>query len=51
MMTEQEFHELERRKFALDKAVSVAVGDERPEHIAARAEAFDAFLRGNKKAD
>lgn len=50
-MTEQEFHEIDRRKFALDKAVGTAVGAERPEDIVARAEAFDAFLRGEKKAD
>lgn len=51
MMTDQDFHDLERRKFALDKAVATAVGAERPEDIVSRAEAFDAFLSADKPSE
>ncbi|MFX4085830.1 hypothetical protein ACKU27_12080 [Sphingobium yanoikuyae] len=50
-MNEDDFHTLDRRKFALKEAAALTLDSERPADIVARAEAFDAFLRGEKKAD
>jgi len=50
-MNEDEYHVAARRQFALDKAVATTVGHERPQDIVARAEAFDAFLRGGKPSE
>ena len=50
-MSEDDFNAIDRRKFALDKAVATSLQSDRPNDIVARAEAFDAFLRGDKKDD
>lgn len=49
-MNENDFNVIERRKFALDKAIAVTVGHDRPQDIVERAEAFDDVLRGDKPA-
>ena len=50
-MDDEDIMAVERRKFALDKAIATSKSHERPAEIVERAEVFDAFLRGGEKDD
>jgi hypothetical protein len=52
MMNERELRDVQRRQFALEKAVGTSAPYDSAVDILAKAEAFDAFLRGDPaKAD
>lgn len=48
-MSEDEHIAMKRREFALDKAIASYRPEDPAPDIVARAEEFDAFLRGDKK--
>lgn len=49
-MNSREAEDFQRRKLALEKAVEAKHGADSDSDIVARAEAFNAFLRGDKPA-